>query len=97
MRIQFSSQKTDRNAAPVHKPLTVEQSFVECVCVTVIKRTGSQMTGCFFFGRSGIFADTYIIWEVGTSGQVIGWLLIGAGYQALPIGLFGSSLLDGVS
>lgn len=55
------------------------------------------MIGCSFFGRSGIFADAYTIWEVVTSGQVIGWLLIGAGHQTLPTGFFGSLLLDGIS
>ena len=97
MRLQLSSKKANRNAAAVHQPLTVEQSFVECVCVTVTKRAGSQMIGCSFFGRSEIFADAYTIWEVGTSGQVIGWYFIGAGRQTLPTKLFGSLLLDGIS
>ena len=55
------------------------------------------MIGCSFFGRSEISADGYTIWEVGTSGQVIGWYFTGAGYQTLPIRLCGSLLLDGIS
>jgi hypothetical protein len=55
------------------------------------------MIGCSFFGRSEISADAYTIWEVGMSGQVIGWSFMGAGHQTLPVGSVGSLLLDGIS